>query len=69
MKSKATVPDKPQSVMVILTPEEAQYVTEVLLNAPMQVAVKDMPHLIGLVQGIIKKLQPPAPQETPKPEA
>jgi len=63
MKAKASVIDTPQNVMVVLTPEEATYIQEVLLNAPMQVAVKDMPHLIGLVQNIIKKLQPPKPEE------
>ena len=68
MKAKTVVSEKPQNLMVVLTPEEAQYVTEVLLNAPMQVAVKDMPHLIGMVQSIVKKLQPPVP-ETPKTEA
>jgi hypothetical protein len=70
MKSKATVPDKPQNVLVVLTPEEALYVIEVLLNAPMQVAVKDMPKLIGMVQSIVKKLQPPKPEDAErKPEA
>jgi len=59
--------DKPL-VCVTLTQEEAGYIQEVLLNAPMQIAVKDMPHLIGMVQSIVKKLQPPVP-ETPKTEA
>ena len=60
--------DKPL-VYVALTQEEAQYIQEVLLNAPMQVAVKDMPHLIGLVQSIIKKFQSPKPEEVKLPEA
>jgi hypothetical protein len=45
-------------MVVELTQEEAQYIMDVLLNAPMQVAVKDMPKLIGMVQSIVKKLQP-----------
>jgi hypothetical protein len=60
--------DKPL-VCVALTLEEAQYIQEVLLNAPMQVAVKDMPRLIGMVQSIVKKLQAPKLVEEVKPEA
>jgi hypothetical protein len=59
--------DKPL-VCVALTQEESQYIQEVLLNAPMQVAVKDMPHLIGMVQSIVRKLQALKPEEV-KPEA
>jgi len=54
---------KDTPIVMELTQEEVQYITEVLLNAPMQVAVKDMPHLIGMVQSIVKKLQPEAPKE------
>jgi hypothetical protein len=48
-----------ENVTVELTPDEVKLITECLLNCPMQTDVKSMPHIIGMVQGIVGKMSPP----------
>lgn len=55
-----------KTVIVSLTPEEVQFVMNCLLNCPRQASVKEMPSLLALAQGILKKLQP---QQAFPPEA
>jgi mRNA-degrading endonuclease toxin of MazEF toxin-antitoxin module len=45
-------------VVVALTPDEVKFVMECLVNCPVTTSVRDMPSVIGLAQGIIKKLNP-----------
>jgi len=53
--------DEIKSALVMLGDDEVQLITECLLNCPMQASVKDMPQIIGMVQGIVKKIRPPSP--------
>jgi hypothetical protein len=53
-----------ENITVELTPDEVKLITECLLNCPLQTDVKSMPKVIGMVQGIVKKMTP-----TPPPEA
>ncbi len=57
------------SIIVVLTSQEAQTVVNCLLNCPIQTDVKSMPALLGLVQGIVRKLQAEMPTQPPTPAA
>jgi hypothetical protein len=53
-----------ETVTVTLTTDEVKLITECLLNCPMQTDVKSMPQIIGMVQGIVKKMTSPPPTGT-----
>jgi len=55
------------NVVVALTEDEVKLITECLLNCPMEASVKNMPQIIGMVQGIVGKMAPPPPPPAPPP--
>jgi len=52
-------------IVVVLTADEVKFVRECVLGCPVQTNVTNMLPLLGLVQGILKKLAPlTAPTDT-----
>jgi hypothetical protein len=56
-----------KTVYVSLTEDEVRLITECLLNCPLEASVKAMPHIVGMVQGIVGKMAPPSPSPAPPP--
>ena len=50
--------EEDKTVDVSLSSEEVRLVINSLLNCPIEINVKSMPHILALAQGILKKLQP-----------
>jgi hypothetical protein len=49
---------KTDGIGVSLTQDEVKFIVESVLNCPFSASVRDMPKVIAMAQGVVKKLQP-----------